>query len=593
VLLWRWQRQAEAKTGSSLVLFKPVNEYGSFGFAMKALASTGDFDLRKAIPIRRLISFASSEGRCLLSVKRSIFNQKHSLMSPKEGKAPVAKLKANKPRAKRSARKIRTQKQQAKGLRQINWHAAGIDVGSQEHYVAVSPKSVPEGQSAVRSFSAFTSGLDALVEWLKECGVTTVAMESTGVYWIPLAQKLGAAGIEYVLANARHVRNVPGRKTDVKDCQWLQELHSYGLVSGSFRPDDEVCKLRSLQRHRGNIVSSASAEIQHMQKALQQMNLHLHHVVSDINGTTGLRILDAILDGERDPKALVKLRDPRVSKSTVPEMEEALKGDYRPEHLFVLGQSLETYRFHLAQIEKCDQQIETVLKSLVAKAQASEPTGGQDEPPPGTPGTRIYRLIPEGAPSAPSQGSGVLQRQKRQKKPARNQPSADFRAHLRTICGVDLTAVIGLNILSVLILISEIGTDMSRWRNAKAFCSWLGLCPGNKISGGKVLSSRSRRVVNRAATILRIAASTLGRSDCCLGHFYRRKKAHLGPAKAITATARKLACIVYYMLKFKQEYREPDPAAYQAKIQRGRLSNLKKQAATLGFDLVATASIPA
>jgi hypothetical protein len=302
--------------------------------------------------------------------------------------------------------------------------------------------------------------------------------------------------------------------------------------------------------------------------------------------------LEAILAGERDPKALVKLRDPRISKSTVSEMEEALKGDYRPEHLFVLGLSLETYRFHLAQIEKCDQAIETLLKSLAAKAQASEPANKQGEPPQGTPETRIYHLISEGDTSGPSQ-SGVLPKQKRQQKPARNQPAGDFRAYLQTICGVDLTAVIGLNILSVLILISEIGTDMSRWRNAKAFCSWLGLCPGNKISGGKVLSSRSRRVVNRAATILRVAASTLGRSDCSLGHFYRRKKAHLGPPKAITATARKLACIVYYMLKFKQEYREPDPAAYQAKIQRCRLSNLKKQAATLGFDLVATASVPA
>jgi len=513
-------------------------------------------------------------------------------MKPKESKAPAAKVKAKR-RTKKSVCKIRTQKQSSEGLRQINWHAGGIDVGAQEHYVAVPPKSVPEGQSAVRSFSAFTNGLDALVEWLKECGVTTVAMESTGVYWIPLSQKLGEAGIEYVLANASHVRNVPGRKTDVKDCQWLQELHSFGLVSGSFRPDDEVCKLRSLQRHRGNIVSSASAEIQHMQKALQQMNLHLHHVVSDINGATGLRILDAMLAGERDPKALVKLRDPRVSRSTVTEMEEALKGDYRPEHLFVLEQSLQTYRFHLVQTEKCDQTIETVLKSLAAKVQVSEPANDQGEPPSGTPGTRIYHLSSEGDATAPSQSRGALQKQKRRQKPARNQPTADFRAYLQTICGVDLTAVIGLNILSVLILISEIGTDMSRWRNAKAFCSWLGLCPGNKISGGKVLSSRSRRVVNRAATILRVAASTLGRSDCCLGHFYRRKKAHLGPPKAITATARKLACIVYYMLKFKQEYREPDPSAYQAKIQRGRLANLKKQAATLGFDLVATASVPA
>ncbi len=506
-------------------------------------------------------------------------------MKAKKSQTPVANAeKKQKPRAKKSAGS--KPQRAAKALREIHRHAAGIDVGAEEHYVAVAPRSVPEGQSAVRSFSAFTGGLDALVEWLKQCGVTTAAMESTGVYWIPLFQKLAVAGIECVLANAGHVRNVPGRKSDVRDCQWLQELHSYGLVSGSFRPDDDICKVRSLERHRANIVSSASAEIQHMQKALQQMNLHLHHVVSDINGKTGLRILDAILAGERDPKALVKLRDSRITKSTVSEMEEGLKGDYRAEHLFVLQQSLESYRFHFAQMERCDHQIETVLAELAAKAQAA---CSRQEPPADPNATSADPPAQGHCPEQPCPGK-VLRKQKRPQKPVRHAPPSSFRAYWQTICGVDLTAVIGLNILSVSILISEIGTDMSRWRNAKAFCSWLGLCPGNKISGGKVLSSRSPRVVNRAATILRIAASTLGRSDCCLGHFYRRKKAHLGPAKAITATARKLACIVYHMLKHKHEYREPDPSSYQAKVHKGRLISLKKQASMLGFDLVATAT---
>jgi transposase len=267
-----------------------------------------------------------------------------------------------------------------------------------------------------------------------------------------------------------------------------------------------------------------------MQKALQQMNVHLHHVVSDINGVTGLRILDAILGGERDPKTLVKLRDPRVTRSTVAEMEEALKGDYRPEHVFVLRQSLETLRFHQAQIEKCDQQIETVVQDLAQKAQASAAVSDQKEPASGTPGTRIYHLAPGADAGTPSPPSGALRKRKREQKPTPT--TINFRAHLQAICGVDLTAVIGLNILSALILISEIGVDMSRWRNAKAFCSWLGLCPGNKISGGKVLSSRSRKVVNRAATILRVAASTLGRSDCCLGHFYRRNPAGAGPPRS-------------------------------------------------------------
>ena len=505
-------------------------------------------------------------------------------MKRKESQNPKAKRKRD---AKKNARKIKAQPI-TEGLRRINENAGGIDVGAEEHYVAVPPRSVPKDQPAVRSFSAFTVGLDALVEWLKQCRVTTVAIESTGVYWIPLAQKLDEAGIEVVLVNARHVRNVPGRKTDVKDCQWLQELHTFGLLSGSFRPCDQICRLRSLQRHRANLVGSASAEIQHMQKALQQMNLHLHHVVSDINGVTGLRILDAIVRGERDPKELAKLRDPRI-RSTVSEIEQALTGDYRPEHLFVLGQSLEAYRFFQSQMQKCDREIESILKRLAAEAPAEHPATPPPEPPPEEGGStkRIYHLNARGAVACPK----ATVAKKPLRKPSANTPAIDFQEHLRKICGVDLTAVIGLNILSVLTLISEIGTDMSRWRSPKAFCSWLGLSPGNKISGGKVLNSRTRHVVNRAATILRIAATSVGRSESCLGHFYRRKKAHLGAAKATTATARKLACIVYLMLKHKQEYREPDSAAYQARILKGRLSHLKKQAAALGYDIVTTSSV--
>jgi hypothetical protein len=285
---------------------------------------------------------------------------------------------------------------------------------------------------------------------------------------------------------------------------------------------------------------------------------------------------------------LVKLRDRRITKSTVAEMEQALVGDYRGEHLFVLRQSLESYRFHAGQMEKCDQQIETLLQGLAAQAQArlaaSTPT--PQEPPAGAAGD-------SSAPESLAAGPRRLRRPKRSQKPVRHQPPSSFRTYLQTICGVDLTAIIGLDMLSVAILISEIGTDMTRWRNAKAFCSWLGLCPGSKISGGKVLSSRTRRVVNRATTILRVGASTLTRSDCCLGHFYRRKKAHLGSSKAITATARKLACVVYHMLKYQHEYKEPDSVAYQAKVQKCRLASLRKQAAVLGFDLVTNSSATA
>ncbi len=287
---------------------------------------------------------------------------------------------------------------------------------------------------------------------------------------------------------------------------------------------------------------------------------------------SGLRILDAILAGERDPKELAKLRDHRVKKSTLAEMEAALVGDYRAEHLFVLRQSLEAYRFYQGQIETCDRQVEGVLQELAARAERAAV--------PAPAAAAVAKDSPE--PTAPAAQPTA---RKRPRRPQRNEPKIDFRDYLRRTCGVDLCEVIGLNILSVLAIISEIGTDMSKWRNEKAFCSWLGLCPGNKISGGKVLSSRSRRVVNRAATALRLAAQSLGRTDTCLGIFYRRKKAHLDAAKATTATARKLACIVYQMLKNREEYRAPDPIAYQLKLDSHRLANLRKQAASLGYQL--------
>ena len=464
----------------------------------------------------------------------------------------------------------------AEGMEIVNPHAGGIDCGAQEHYVAVPPQSVEPGEPVVRCFSAFTEGLDALVEWLKACGVTTVAIESTGVYWIALCQKLEAAGIEVFLVNARHVRHVPGRKTDVKDCQWLQRLHSFGLLSASFRPEDAICRLRSLQRHRLNLISTAGAEIQHMQKALQQMNLHLHHVVSDITGVSGLRILDAILAGQRDASQLAKLRDHRVYKSTLAQMEAALVGDYRPEHLFVLGQSLQAYRFYQARTQDCDAEIERLLQQLAERFESSSVLAAELSQP---------EVLND---AAPSQNPRPVKR-KVKRKPQANEPKINLADYLRRICGVDLTQVIGLNVLSVLLIVSEIGVDMSKWRSAKAFCAWLGLCPRNKISGRKVLDTRTCKVINRVATTLRLAAQAVGRTDTALGIFYRRKKAHLGPPKATTATARKLACLVYHLLKYKEQYREPDPATYQLKVQKTILAKIQKQAAALGYKLLPNA----
>jgi len=447
----------------------------------------------------------------------------------------------------------------------INRHAAGIDVGATSHWVCVPEDAVAPGESPVREFGAFTKDLDELVEWLLTCGVKTIVMESTSVFWIPLFQKLEAARLEVLLVNARHVRHVPGRKSDCKDCQWLQRLHSYGLLNGSFRPSDDICRLRTLMRHRDNLTKSCGAEVQHMQQALNQMNIHLHHAVSDLNGETGLRILDSILAGERDPKKLVELRDAQCSKTRPEELGAALQGDWREEHLFVLRQSLENYRHLLKQMEICDAELEKALAKVVVN-----------------PAAFTEEERPENPPAAEAKAKT---RKKFKKLKSSTGLKRDLSAELTRICGVDLTRVIGLNVLGVLILISEIGVDMSRWRSVKAFCSWLGLCPGNKISGGKILSSHTVHVVNRVSILLRTVAPAVGRSDTWLGIFHRRMRARLGPAAANTATARKLACMIYHLLKYKEDYIDVDCLIYQEKIRKSRITKLSRQAEELGFEL--------
>jgi transposase len=455
------------------------------------------------------------------------------------------------------------------GLEQINLHAAGIDVGGSQNYVAVPAQSVKAGAPTVRAFGVFTAELEATQAWLKECGITTVAMEATGIYWMALYDKLEAAGIAVVLVEPHSVKQVPGRKSDVLDCQWLMQLHTYGLLRGSFRPDEPIRRLRILTRQRLELVQGAAACQQHIQHALIPMNLQLHLVVSDVVGETGLRILEAILGGERDPEALVKLRDPRCKKSTVDEMKAALKGHYTTEGLFVLQQSLDLWKVYQGELGKCDAQIERVLAHLPTARAATQPVPPKPVPP---------------AAESPSAKT-------RKKKVAggNNELRVDpeqLGAQLQRLCGVNLMAVCGLNLLSVLMLIAEIGVDMSRWPNAKAFCSWLGLCPGTKISGGKVLSRRTRKVVNRASVILRVAVLAIGRTESWLGRFYRRKKAHLGAPKAITATARKLACVVYHMLKYQENYLPLDVALYELKAQEQRMKWLRRQAHELGCELV-------
>ena len=453
-------------------------------------------------------------------------------------------------------------------LEQLNLDAAGVDVGSTENYVSVPGRSVKAGEPTVRSFGVFSSDLDETVKWLTECGITTVAMEATGIYWMALYDKLEAAKIQVVLVEPNSVKQVPGRKSDVLDCQWLQQLHTYGLLRGSFRPEEPIRQLRSMTRQRLELVQAASRCQLHMQKALVPMNLQLHLVVSDVVGDTGLRIVEAILGGERDPETLVKLRDARCRKSTVGEMTEALRGHYTEEGLFVLRQSLEGWRFFQKQLAECDAQIERVLGKM--------PTARPVEIP----------VPPKPVAAAKNPASKPPKKEVSRGNNAFNLDPGCLRAELQRICGVNLATVCGLNLLSVLMLIAEIGVDMSRWPNAKAFCSWLGLCPGLKISGGKVLSRRTRKVVSRASAILRMAAMVTGRTDTWLGRFYRRKKAQLGAPKATTATARKLACVIYHLLKYQEDYIPLDIAVYELKAAEARRRRLKREAAEMGMELV-------
>lgn len=437
-----------------------------------------------------------------------------------------------------------------KHLEQINLWAAGIDIGATSHFVAV-----PEGcsEQSVREFKTFTSDLYALADWLKQCGIQTIAMESTGVYWIPVYEILEEKGFEVKLVDARQVKNVSGRKTDVLDCQWIQQLHTYGLLNSAFRPADEICELRAYIRQRSMLVHSASRYIQQMQKALTQMNLQLHHVISDVTGDTGMKIIRAIVKGERAPVILAEYRDYRC-KSSIDDIKAALTGNYRAEHLFALQQSLELYDCFQEKIQACDYEIEKNM------ARFSTNLAVIDVP--------VDELNPN------------------KKKVAKNSPNFNLGAELHRLTGVDLLAIPGINNVSAMQLIGEIGLDMTRWKDAKQFASWLGLCPGNKVSGGKRLSGKTKPSNNRAASTLRLAASTLYRSQTALGAYLRRLKSHKGPMKAITATAHKLAKIIYNMLRYGTEYAEAGQRYYEEQYRERSIRNLKKRAAELGLQLV-------
>lgn len=431
----------------------------------------------------------------------------------------------------------------------FNSDAAGIDIGGAFHFVAV-----PEDrdEKPIRKFNNFTEELNQLADWLSACGIKTVAMESTGVYWIPIYEILESRGFEVFLVNARHVKNVPGRKSDVLDCQWIQQLHSYGLLRASFRPDQSICQLRSYMRQRESLIQYAANHVQHMQKALAQMNIQLANVVEDITGVTGMKIIRAIIAGERSPGKLASYRDGRCKQSEE-VISKSLHGNYRDEHMFALQQAVELFDTYRNKIAECDHEVEKVLNQL--------------------------------APNKLEKDDFASEQKKKKRKRRNNELHFDAKNHLQQMTGVDLTKIDGLETHSVLRIISEVGFDMNKWPSAKHFGSWLGLAPGTKISGGKKLSSKTKPSANRAANMLRIAASTLHRSHSALGAFLRRQKARLGAPKAITATAYKIARLIYSMLKQGENYVDAGQDYYNQQYQDRVIKNMQKKAKMLGFQL--------
>jgi transposase len=442
-------------------------------------------------------------------------------------------------------------KDKARTMKICHPDAAGIDIGSDEHWVAVPPDRTEE---TVRSFGAFTSDLEKLADWLHACGVRTVAMESTGVYWVPLYELLEERGFEVLLVNAAHARNVPGRKSDVKDCQWLQELHTFGLLRPSFRPGAKIVELRAYTRHRQTLIEDSARQIQRMQKALDLMNVQIHHVIADLTGKTGMAIVRDIVSGNHEPEALARHRDPRC-RATRATVIEALRGHYKREHLFTLEQALSLYDTFTRHIEQCDQRIEAVLDEL------SEP------------------FTPPDTVAKPRKSRAVGR-----------QITVDVRNPMeRILGGVDVQAIVGIGPLTALEMLSETGHDMTRWPTEKHFTSWLNIAPGTNITGGRRVSGRRPASRNRAGLILRQAASSVGRTDTALGAFYRRIAARRGKGVAIVATARKLGCAYYRLLRYGGAYVERGAEAAEADYRRRRVNALARQAKTLGFELTPTA----
>lgn len=455
------------------------------------------------------------------------------------------------------SRKKPAGKQKGSVQRKVDWKAldivhpdaAGIDVGGSEHWVAVSPDRDPE---PVRRFGCFTADLREMGRWLVEKGVRSVAMQSTGVYWMPVFEILEQHGLEVYLVNAQHTKNVPGRKSDVQECQWLLKLHAFGMLNNSFQPTDEIRIARTLWRQRGNLVAEASSAIQRMQKVLTEMNVQLSNVLSDISGVSGMKIIGAILEGGRDPWELAALVEPEV-KAAPEDIAKSLEGNWREELLFVLRQQVELYQIYQEKIADCDLQLRKHLESLGSKLDLkTQPIGSR----------------PKG------------------KKNSKNAPSFDLRTELYRITGIDWAQINGIDVLTAQTVIAEAGADLSAFPSEKQFASWLGLCPTNEQSGGKILNRRTRKVVNRATVAFRNAALTLLRSQSYLGAQYRRLRTRLGAPKAITAMARKLACLFYRLIKHGQQYVDKGTEYYEARYREQQIRSLTQKAQKLGLQLV-------
>ena len=453
------------------------------------------------------------------------------------------------------------------GLEILHPNAAGIDIGNESHFVSVAPERDPE---PVREFGCWTADLEKMAEWVKACGVKTVAMQATGVYWIAAYDVLEKHGLEVFLVNARNTRNLPGRKTDVQESQWLRKLHTYGLLRNSFRPAGEIRAVRTTWRVRDRLVKDASRYVQHMQKALTTMNVQLANVVSDINGVTGQAIIRTILKGERDVYKLADLRDPHV-KASREEIARSLEGNWRQDVLFELGQAVDACDFIQKQMGECDQQLEKYMAMLPSRT-----FGASDES------------------ALPGSGSAKAEdgkRKRKAKKPKGNHPHFDLKTELQRVNGVDLTTIEGIDVMTAQTILSEIGVDMSRWKDERHFVSWAGLTPNRDVSGGKVIRHGRKQVKNRVGDALRMAASTLLRSESYLGARFRKLRARRGAPKAIKAMARYLGCLVHRILTHGQAWIDQGTKAFEEKNRQREFNDLQRKAEALGLQLSPRAAI--